>query len=503
MIRFSERHCFRLLLILALGLTVRLHFARFYYPVGDTVNNYFPAVLNLLSGLTADFPIWEQWHVRLGIILPLSFWQYVTANSIVAVPATGLLFSLLQILLTYRIGARLWNRETGLLAALLESIYPLAVIWGSQAIPDPIVSCMITAAVLLCLRALSANPIDAIAAGACVGLAYTAKISGLFALPIATGIWWIRRRQSSPFTLVLGAGGFLLVLAAETAVLSILAERVVFRPHMMMGANVELFDQARISWSRYFPGFFAAPFWPLDRGFLFHGLFGAAATVAAFLGLRAPKSSELKIVIGWLLGLLLLANFAGLGFDSPIYRKLHMRNIMFITPPACLLIAWATLHLRALVPVTYRIVLVGVPATTGLACSYLLHSSYAPYDAGHKYLIGQLEKHCKPSTTVFFHDNGSPRRMELTLNRGSFSFIEGAHPLRDAAPGDMAVLLVSGYTPLDEIPRDFVNTIRRPPWQHVSELTTPLSLASRAFIALGIDVKKGHSVTIQLFRMPY
>jgi len=137
-----------LLLIFALGLGLRVGLGRFSLVGVDLTSAYYPPALSLLGEMESSFGGWEQWHIRLGVILPLSLFHWFTGRVDMAIPMAALPFSILQIAMVFYIGRLLWTAKVGLLAAFIEALYPVSVVFGAKILPDTPMACFVTGAML-------------------------------------------------------------------------------------------------------------------------------------------------------------------------------------------------------------------------------------------------------------------------------------------------------------------------------------------------------------------
>lgn len=109
-----------------------------------------------------------------------------------------LLASALGAGVVYALGARLYGRAGGIIAALLLAVHPLDFAWSTMLAEDIVLSAVSALAMLLALRALDADDPQrrrrsfALAAlAACA--AFYAKISAVFLVPALLAIAWLRR----------------------------------------------------------------------------------------------------------------------------------------------------------------------------------------------------------------------------------------------------------------------------------------------------------------------
>jgi 4-amino-4-deoxy-L-arabinose transferase-like glycosyltransferase len=124
------------------------------------------------------------------------------------------LFGLLSLYLLYRVGARLFNRWVGLLAAAVLAAFPRHVLASSEIKPDILVILLVVSTFLWTLRAAFAPSLRRyLLVGVGVGLAVSAKYTGIAAaLPITAAVlfdfdgWRNRRRWLRRWLWLLAAG---------------------------------------------------------------------------------------------------------------------------------------------------------------------------------------------------------------------------------------------------------------------------------------------------------
>ena len=487
--------------VIVLGLGLRLGLARFFLIGSDLTSAYYPPALSLLGQLETGFQEWTQWHLRLGVILPLSLAHWLTGRADMAVPLAALPFSMSQILAVFLIGRLLWNDQVGLLAAFFEAIYPVSVMFGAKLLPDTPMACWVTIAVLCYfLGHRFHNRWFFLLAGGCIGMGYTAKITALFGLVILGGLASVHRRQLPRWGAALIPLGALLVLAGETLVLSLLNGELHFRPASLLSESGRFVRDQAYDWGleRYIPGFFAGLLWPLNRGFVEHGLFGVATLATLIISfVRSRLQPAFAAVAWWWLGLVFMLNFACLGYSRPVVNTIQMRYLMFITPPACLLVAAGLTGLRR----TWQWGVVGGLLVSSLVSSYALYSTWKPHDSGCRHLFSLIEEKTGTATTVYFHDRRSALYAGLVLGGDRhYTIVEQSDQLILARPGDLATLITGGYIREDSLPEGYREQLQCDSWKKIDDWRWRPGLAHAMFQALKIQVKKGLQKHIQVYQ---
>ena len=489
-----------LLGVLALGLALRLLCARFHLVGGDMVNSYYVPVLALLGGSEPEFQGWDQWHLRLGVIAPLAFFHWLTGSAATAVPLAALPFSVVQIALVYAIGRLVWDARVGLLAGLLEAVYPVSVVFGARILPDTPMACFATAA-MLCYLAGHRHGRGSLflLAGGCIGLGYTAKLTALFLIVILAGLCWLQRRDLTRWSAALIGLGAVGALLLETVALSLLNGGFHFRPWALVDTSGQYAGRGAyvVELARYLPGFFAGLYWPLNSGFAYHGLLGLAVPVA-LVGLwrRSGGGKAFTPVAWWWLGLLLLLNFACLGWARPVVYTLQMRYLMFATPPACLLIAAA---LARLGPRLRRRVTAAL-VVSSLGSCWALYSTWQPHEEAHGHIHALIQDRSADAARVFFHDRLSAWYARLVVGgERSYVLVERRAQLQQARSGDLAVVMVGGYVREERVPAGYREQLSTGSWRQIDDWQTESGLAT-VFRALRIPIKKGLQKRIQVYQ---
>lgn len=490
-----------LLLVLLLALSLRLGLARFYLVGGDLSGAYYPPALALIGELDIPFQDWDLWYIRLGVVLPLSLFHLLTGRADIAIPLAALPFSMLQVCIVYLIGRRLWDENVGVLAALLEATYPVSVMFGAKVLPDTQMACSLTAAMLFFVYGRSQQSRSyLLLAGICVGLGYLGKITALFWVVVLSGFWLFQRRTFPRWSFLTVALGMLLVLAFETLVLSLLNNGFCFRPMNLLEKSehflsINFYD---IGVDRYIPGFFAGLLWPVNSGFVFHGLMGVAVFgVAIFYFLKIGYDARFSEIVWWWLGLFLCLNFACIGFSQPVVTTIQMRYLMFITPASCLIIAVGLGKLNK----PMRIGITSFLVISSLICSYCLYSTWKPHDAGCQYLYKIVRNKSEYASTIFFNDRRSANYTKLVVGGGrNYIIVEESAQFKQARPGDLSIISSGGYIKEDSRLESYRNEIQKGPWKKVDEWKSEERLVYSIFKALKITIKKGFHRQIKIYR---
>lgn len=491
----------QLILVLALGLGLRIFLARFFLVGVDMVTSYYIPVLTLFGSQEVHFLGWDQWHVRLGSIMPLALSHWLTGRADIAIPLAALPFSMFQVLAVFLIGRLLWNDKVGILAALFEAVYPVSVMFGAKILPNTPMACSVTAAMLFFFYGhRNQRLLFFVLAGVCIGVGYTANVTALFFMVILSVLCWFQRKSLPRWSMVAVGVGALLVLIVETLILSLLNNGFHFRPWNLVdmsgriGSELHMYPPA----GRYIPGFFGGLFWPLNTGFVYHGLFGLAALsgVIIFL-LKSELKDQCATVVWWWLGLLFMVNFACRDLSHPIIYTLQMRYLMFMTPAICLITAVVLVKLRH----GLRLSAVAGLVASSLVCCYALYSTWKPQDEGYRHLYGLIEKRGETTYTVFFHDWFSSIYTRLVVGgERRYTLIESVDQLRQARPGDLATIIIGGYIKEEHLPEGYREQIQTEPWKKIDDWRWNPGIVYAIFQNLEIPVKKGFHRSVQVYQ---
>jgi len=255
-----------LALILMLSFIIDLFFFRGYMSHDDT--DYFWAAVSLLENGTLGVE-----HVygaeRLVIVGWSTLVAWIFGPNVQLMAGSFILFHQMLTVFTFFVAWRAFDRSAGLLAAYYVATVPLIVIYSSCILSDVPLACFLMLSFLLFTYAyelakrgsMRTSRLCICSAGIAVGLAYCVKESGLILLPFYFFLWlWNERfaltstrqkvsadkgctrpapggRQRRSFKAIRDAIttgvffiiGFLLVFAAESAILAQLYDKPFFR----------------------------------------------------------------------------------------------------------------------------------------------------------------------------------------------------------------------------------------------------------------------------------
>ena len=160
----------------------------------------------------------ELYKFRLLVTLPSGFIMRTAGVGDFALSLWFLLCSLGSVYLVYCLGARVYNRSTGYLAAIILAVFPLDVIWSTRIGADVVLTFFFLASLTLLEGPDSNNhghnSWRFFAAGAICGIAYLAKIVAVVFLPLFIFLAWHRGGFRKAIEL---AAGFASVFFLENA----------------------------------------------------------------------------------------------------------------------------------------------------------------------------------------------------------------------------------------------------------------------------------------------
>jgi len=287
-----------------------------------------------------------------------------TAWTVVVYP---LLLGLSEILLAYLLGSLLWNRWTGILAALAVATLPLAVLNARVLQPDLPAAVLIGWAVYGALRSMAARRkqqalVFGLAAGLLLGVSWLTKETVVLVLPALAGLLAVHWRENRRRVLLVagtGLGGLLAVVAAESAAYHQTRGDALFRFNELARnfeqckENFFYRESPAHGWTDATYGRVLATRlgWSGPRTLLFgrHSMaLGFLACCAAVLLWRS-RTRRLAVPLAWFILLLLAFNFGSTSVSH--YRPLVPSPHYFypiVLPGALLLAAGAEVAIRKL-----------------------------------------------------------------------------------------------------------------------------------------------------------
>ncbi len=283
----------------------------------------------------------NQWDVRIGIIAPLALVILLFDLHTWSVALYPLLLSLLSLPLIYALGAVLWRRDVGLLAALLLACFPQDIYYATMPYPDQIGAFYGALAVLLALLSRASA-----AAGRRGGLAalcgltlvgsYLTRETNLVFVPICLLAAWQGevgdngRRTAIILAIVVAA------LAVESLVYRQITGDPLFRLQAIRHHTGGLHSVSPLQYLLRWPAVLLNPGYP--QTFLY-----VLLSFWSMLALRrcAAQPQEQFLLI-WLLGILAIFAFAIISLHplTPLL-EVEPRYLSVVAYPAILLIARA------------------------------------------------------------------------------------------------------------------------------------------------------------------
>ena len=239
----------------------------------------------------------------------------------------------LEIFLLYILGATLFNRASGILAAAIYAFHPWCIIWAQNAFYPQITQALITLTVLLFYKAVNATPLRAkylYAAALSFSLMYlTWEGSGFFLLPMALALlvhrasdlsWLTNRHLWASFAIV-----FLTVFAQ-------MSRRILYQyPYLAVGGGISDIGLPTL----FFLDPMYDPYFYFNAFFLMENNFSLTLVLVAGLFL-ITTDRPLRYLYILLLGtVFVLTNFLQVASTRYVY---HMEPLLILIASATILV---------------------------------------------------------------------------------------------------------------------------------------------------------------------
>ncbi len=177
-----------ILVVLLIALLVRLLYLWTYFHLPDwtqlTVDNWYHYnwAMNIVHGNVLG----DTTYFRAPFYIYCLAALYKLFGAGLWVPRLfGLVIGLISILLTYAIGSRVFDRKVGLLAALLQALFPIFIYFESELLLDPLFMLLLEASVLTLLIWWDSGRIfHLFLAGLLLGLSAITRPTSLVLLPV-------------------------------------------------------------------------------------------------------------------------------------------------------------------------------------------------------------------------------------------------------------------------------------------------------------------------------
>jgi len=177
-----------LLVVLALALVVRVCYLIYYHNMPDwsqlTVDNYYHH--HWAQSIAEGNILGDTTYFRAPFyVFCLAFLYALWGTSLWVGRLFGLAVGLGSVAMTYLLGRRIFNTKVGLIAALLQSIYPVMIYFESELLLDPLFTLLLQLAVYrLLIWWESKKTKDALLTGLLVGLASITRPTALIFIPL-------------------------------------------------------------------------------------------------------------------------------------------------------------------------------------------------------------------------------------------------------------------------------------------------------------------------------
>lgn len=284
-------------------------------------------------------------YLRSGFFYPIALIYYLFGVTEVSAIIYPLLTSVGNILLIYYLGKLIGSPKTGLLAALLLSVYPIEAIQATQLVPDIVSTFYITVAVFLFFKGEHStntrySSIYYYFCGFFTGISYLVKEMGIYVIPLIV-VYSLVNRKKMKVLLLYFALGLATVILAEALFYYAFTGDPLFRYHFITGEALAYkrgaISQVLGSDQKYFTR------WILSlKGFIDiflnpmsfrHGLYFHLAIIASpYLWLK--KTASFSRIFLWLIISMFFIVYMGYATGDIITRY-----TIYIAIPATLLIA--------------------------------------------------------------------------------------------------------------------------------------------------------------------
>ena len=297
--------------------------------------------------------------IRYGVnsIEAVSLWLF-GKNSL---GASGLyfIFSILDLVLAYKLAYMLWGRRQAIWAAICLSTIPLHVVSAGDWLPDPWLVLVIDSsffALYLGLRSRSSRWFALV--GFLAGLVFWIKEAvSIYVVVIGILLLLYERRSK---TWVLTAGVAVAMVSLNFLFFKIFYGDSLYLIRALSGAINKFYVQQDLQDTRALSYFFELFRWPYFAGYV-----GFIAAAGAFIILRRwwseskrSLSDERLYVVIWGIGLLLVFSFLPISLHPLKFIAKQSNYMLIFTTPMCLLAGYALAAARRSVAITCGIVIV-------------------------------------------------------------------------------------------------------------------------------------------------
>ncbi len=324
-------------LLIVLALALRLLF--YTGPIGSDDHDYYLGAHEIYEGIY--HPADNYWKTRYGMLLPIAVSYAIFGTNEFAAAVWPMAGALGAVAMCYALGKSLFDRRTGLLAALLLAFYPLDIHYSGLILPDIPLSFLIAACVLAFLRGSQSKrhtPALFFMSGLLLGAAYSCRSMAVIALPFLFIYAALFDRKLRPAYLFFGAG-LLLVLFAEGLYYFLQGLSPLHNFKLNANAAIAVNSAGECSTSlAYYP----------------RAVFGDLAVFGPYFFLFVPamlvslikRERSALIMLAWAGTIILILQFGFVSFSPPIPIVKVRKFLNFATVPLIVLAAWALMKLR-------------------------------------------------------------------------------------------------------------------------------------------------------------
>lgn len=474
----DRRTILLLVAIVALHFAIRLILFSGLQAGDDLV--YSEHVQNLLTG--SGFSLSTNFECRLGFILPLALFRLLFGVNAPALAAFNALCSAGTTIVAFAVGKLLFNRVIGILAALAAAIFPLNVVYSTDARPDVPAAFFLGLGLYYFLRAdRGGRRLDLVWAGAWIFCAYLIKEIAIFGAAVI-GFWMVaqrafKRRYLTP------AGVFLAGLILEGLVYLVWTGDFLRRFHVIQGEQGAYARTYAATTAQILErAFLAEPkllFNPIGVGAPFVLFFPAATVlVAVWASCRWRTLSEfreIRMLFLWWLAIYLCLSFWPLKIYPYVpAMRLQMRMLEPLTIPMMVSFGYAVFRVSQWRP-RLGICLCSVVVVVCLASSWILYRDARRHTDGAALAYEHLKTTIGARPGVRVYTDGRTRNLFLFWDRYAprYEYLIGPDlPAAELQPG-----YVVSNPALIQLAREdhpIPNYLERPPasW-HVSAFQLP------------------------------
>lgn len=378
---------------------MRIAFFTGYF--GSDEVTYVLSALSATNGMLTDEPY--VGGIRLGINYPMAAAIMLFGTSQMAAALWGMICSVLEVMVVYWFGYRVWGRGAAISAALLLALLPLHVHLAGRIMADAPLGLFITLTFVCFYEAEERNSSALyMLAGTCAGFVFWIK-EGTTIFVAVFLLWALIRQRVAPrwlwavatMSAIIGAN-FALMWALSGDVLYLLRSIDNWRVNLVKSADnlAKAGDSTVLFYARYL-------FVDIWHTWLLGYLAAAGAVVSFFAARRdVPEGRSYSYLLVWSLGLLLLFSLFVVSLN-PLRMIPKQTNYMTIfLAPLCLLGGIAIVRVKSHLA---RTLVLGLYALGALFLNALEQQTIHTFTANSRAALAYATEH--PSSSIFVAEN--------------------------------------------------------------------------------------------------